>query len=434
MGCCPVLSVTGLKVADGQVVLLTLSAFMLLTTLVWLLHHVLLHFGLNRMPVLTAAMAAPHRTTPKVSVIIPARAEEPNQRPCLHTLISQDYPDLEIIVIDDRSTDRTASVAEEFARRAPHLTLVRNTELPEGWTGKNYAIHLAREHAHGHYLIFLDADTWYHPRAISQIVSFAQSEHIDMLSLIAGYHLGTFWEKALQPIILALMGFCLKIWKVNQHTSSTAFAAGQFILMTRSAYQLVGGHQTVRGCLVEDVALARVAKRAGLNLKIAFAPDLLKIRMYKGLRQISTGWTRIFQGCMHQDLSRILRGTVEIIVFALLPWLGLLTGLLGLFLGRHPSGFIMLTAASGLATAAQVSVLLRMFPFCRTSRWYVLMLGPAILFILFFWTMALFRLCTGSTAPWRGTRYRPERERDKASGTFLPGLPPSTSDNMRSRT
>lgn len=391
--------------------LLILSAFMIFIGMVWLVHHVFYTLAIRQLPKLSPTMKpGTGSNLPKVSVIVPARDEERNIGRCLHTLLAQDYPDLEIIVVDDRSKDRTAEMVEELAARDPRLKLLRNRELPTGWTGKNHAIHLALERAGGEYLVFVDADTWYHPRAISEIVSYAMRENADMISLAGGYHHGSFWEKTLQPVIVAFMGLCVRLWKVNDPASSSAFAAGHFIFVKRQAYDRIGGHAAVSGCLLEDFALASLIKQGGMTLRVVHAPWLMRVRMYHGFRETCRGWTRIFQASIGQAPSRAWAGSVEIVIFGFMPWVGLGVGLTGMAMRPDGPGFTLLATCAAFALLCEVSVLMRAFPFSATSRFYILMLLPTGFVVVGMWSMAIYKVCTGRKVSWRGSLYQAETE------------------------
>lgn len=387
-------------------VVVVLASFMLFTAAVWLVQHFFFSLTLKKLPVLTPTMTPTALDpAPMVSVILPARNEEHNIRRCLHTLLGQDYPNLEIIVIDDRSEDRTADIVEEYARRDARVILIHNSELLEGWTGKNHAIHVGLQHAHGTYLLFVDADTWHHPRAVSETVLYTLREKVDMFTLAGGYHLGSFWEKVLQPVIMAFMGFCVRLWQVNDPNSKAAFAAGHYIFISRKAYEEVGGHAALSDHLLEDFAMASAVKQRGLTLRVVYAPWLMRVRMYRDFKELNQGWTRIFCGSIYHSPLRLWGGSVEIAIFGLLPWLVLIGALSGVVLGKNTAGVWTLVISSALAVAVQKSVLVRSFPFGKTSRLYVLMLFPAILILLGMWMVAIYRLYAAHRVVWKDTAY-----------------------------
>ena len=142
--------------------------------------------------------------TPLVSVIIPARNEEENIAECLKSVFDQDYPNLEVTVVNDRSTDKTAEIVDALCEQRlkdgkTPCPLVNIEELPDGWTGKTYALHLVTKKAKGKWLLFIDADTRHHPSNISRVMEAAQKENLDMLSLLPGLESKSFWERAMQP-------------------------------------------------------------------------------------------------------------------------------------------------------------------------------------------------------------------------------------------
>ena len=244
-----------------SVVLLLYISFLLVT---WLCRYLLLNWTLTHDLRLTpTTYEDPPDPAPRVSVLIAARDEERNIVSCLDSLLAQDYPNYEIIVVDDRSADHTAEMVRQYARRDPRVTLICNEELPEGWTGRNHALHLAARGAQGDFLLFVDADTRHCRSSITQAVSFALENDVDMLSLIIRLDNVGFWAKTLQPILGSMMGIHYPLWKVNDPKSALAYANGQYILMRRETYEAIGGRASIRSEFM-DKALAERVKRAGL--------------------------------------------------------------------------------------------------------------------------------------------------------------------------
>lgn len=229
---------------------------------------------------------------PLVSVVVPARNEERSIRGCVESLLAQRYPRLQVIVVDDESTDATGAILADLAGRCPGLTVIRGEPLPPGWIGKNYALHQGVKAARGEWILFTDADTLHQPEAAGRALAYAVAHGIDLLSLAAGQECRGFWERAVQPVVFQLLGLRFSFLAVNDPRSPVAAANGQYILVRRGAYERIGGHEAIGGVLLEDVALARRAKAAGLRIHFAHAPGLIRARMYSSLGAIWQGWTK----------------------------------------------------------------------------------------------------------------------------------------------
>ncbi|MCX7731682.1 MAG: glycosyltransferase family 2 protein [candidate division WOR-3 bacterium] len=231
---------------------------------------------------------------PRVSVLIPARNEEATIGPCVASLLAQDYPDYEVLVLDDRSQDRTAEILQSFS--SPRLRLTAGQPLPAGWTGKNWACHQLAGHATGALLLFTDADTVFAPDALSRAVALQQHYRLDLLTGIVHNQVRTFGEQLTVPFVIWSIITILPLLVAYRWRRSQAFAgaSGKFLLFTRTAYWQLGGHQAVRGEAAEDLALARKVKRLGLNWRFADLTPLVTTRMYQGWQDAWHGFTKNF--------------------------------------------------------------------------------------------------------------------------------------------
>lgn len=262
----------------------------------------------------------------KVSVIIPARNEEANIGRCLESLSAQDYPNFEIIVVDDRSQDRTAQIVRELARQDFRIRLVQVERLPDGWTGKNHALHTGVQSATGDWYLFTDADTVHRPRSISTALGHALRRNADMLSLMPHLENITFWEKVVQPVAGAALMLRFPVQKVNDPASPTAFGNGQYILIKKEMYEKVGGHSAVKDLMLEDIAISKRVKEAGLRLHLAYGADLFKTRMYASFRSIWQGWTRIFYSAFAKNGLIIMGMMALVLLVSLFPYALMLYG------------------------------------------------------------------------------------------------------------
>jgi hypothetical protein len=238
---------------------------------------------------------APASGRPEVSVIVPARNEEACLGACLQSLISQNAPAqngvaFEIIVVDDHSTDRTREIALSFS--SPVLRVIEAGALPAGWSGKNNAVTAGSKAARGEWLLFTDADTIHLPGSLAGSLAEAKRNGAALLSYSPEQIVKSFWEKAVMPVIFAELAAGYRPSQVSDPKSPAAAANGQYILITREAYDAVGGHAALAGSLLEDVALARSVKRSGRKIFFRFGGNAVRTRMYRNFTQLREGWTK----------------------------------------------------------------------------------------------------------------------------------------------
>jgi len=366
--------------------------------LVWLKRHLDLNRGRNEPVLRPDEPGVGAAELPTLSLLVAAKDEEGNIGRCVRGLLDQDYPRLQLIVIDDRSADRTGAIIDELAARDARLTAVHVTELRPGWFGKNNAMREGLRCATGDWLCFSDADCAYDaPQLLSAALRFALREHVDFLSVLPRLEAGTFWERVVQPVAGAIMVFWFPPQKVNSERSKRAYANGAFMLMPRGTHEATGGHEAVKATLNEDMHMARRAKAAGLRLRVIRGGDLYHVRMYVGLAQIWRGWSRIFYGCFG-TLPRLLVSVLMLSVFSLSPYVTLLAAL------PAPGTWPWLPAAAGFAVLAQQSVLWRFYRVTGSAGPWALTypLGAALCLGM---TLNGMRRALGTKTTWRGTAY-----------------------------
>lgn len=234
----------------------------------------------------------PLMTGPLVSIIIPARNEARNIERCVRSVLSTTYSPIEVIVVDDRSTDGTAELIEPAAGK--RLKLVRGAEPPQGWFGKQWAMIQGYRAAKGDLLVFTDADTKHEPELVPRSLRALEAERVDLFSVIPRQEMRTFWEKLIQPhVFLALQTRVGDLRRVNRtRVEWNAIANGQFIVTPRAVYEEIGTHEAVKNSVADDVMLAQAYVRAGKNIFLAHATDLMTTRMYGSLREIVEGWSK----------------------------------------------------------------------------------------------------------------------------------------------
>jgi chlorobactene glucosyltransferase len=292
---------------------------------------------------------------PRVSIVIPARNEERDVEAAVRSHREQDYPTLEIVVVEDRSTDATAAILERLAREDSRITVVSGAEPPAGWLGKPHALSQGVAAASGEWVLFADADVRYDPRALSQAMAYAQARGLDFLVLLPRIEARGFWENVLMPYLLMAVFQAPAFLANRPRPRWIAGGGGAGNLIRRSAYDAIGGHATLRDSVVDDVRLGYVVKAAGFAFGMVRAEDRVAVRMYRGLRQILDGFTKniayVYQGATGLGLLLL---TVATLGAALLPGATLLAVLFGL---RIP-GVDLALALAGYASAVLARIVL----------------------------------------------------------------------------
>jgi chlorobactene glucosyltransferase len=270
------------------------------------------------------------RQTPRLSVIVPARDEERTIERTVRALLAQTYPDLEVVVVNDRSTDATGAILDSIADR--RLIVVNGVEPPPGWLGKPHALHLGAGRATGELLLFIDADIIYAPDAVAAAVARLEESGASMLSLLPHFELHGFWEHVAIPNLLVVAFTMLPLWLANK-TRIPLFGAGggPGNLIRREVYDAIGGHESLKDAVVDDVALARLVRRSGRRTEVALANDLISLRMYHGAREIVDGFTKNAFAVFNRNYVAAIVVLLLALVTHALPYALAVTGsLLGL--------------------------------------------------------------------------------------------------------
>jgi len=287
----------------------------------------LLNLKVFRFPEINSVANPP----PKISILIPARNEELRLTPCLDSVTGNDYSNFEVLVLDDHSDDGTAGLIDRHTQGDSRIRRLTGKDLPGGWTGKAWACHQLSQAAKGDLFLFLDADTWLSVTALSSAVNVALEQQSDLLSIWPQQETKTWSEILVIPFVHLFILLYLPHWMRGRQAQLGA-ANGQFMLFRKAAYEKIGGHESVRGHMVEDIALARRLRREGLKVLNLDGSDpgapeaLVRCRMYTRFAEVWEGFTKnlypsfdgnFFAFCFFQFL--------QILIF-LVPFLLLLTG------------------------------------------------------------------------------------------------------------
>ena len=329
----------------------------------------------------------------KVSVVIAARNEELDLPLTLDTVLAQEYPNFDVVVVDGGSTDGTRAV---IAARAPRVRRVEEPPLPTGWVGKSWACWTGARATKGEWILFLDADVRLDPRALRTALAWAEREGASLASLASEIEMVGFWERTVLPLYVQLVLTYFRASHVNRPRSRTAMANGQFCLVRRADYEALGGHEAIRSHLLEDVAIARRFRAAGRRIRVAWAPTLAVTRMYRDRREMFEGLLKNIHGAEYS--------TVRLV--------GFLAGLFGLFLlplGLLPLGLAVgnlgLTALGGFLYVALFG---KHAAFARAvggSATYGLLYPVAVGFYLALVATSLARGLRKRPVVWKGRNY-----------------------------
>ena len=264
---------------------------------------------------------------PTVSICIPARDEALNIGACVRAALDSHWPDLEVVLVDDRSTDGTAEAALQAANGDPRLRIVEGTEPPAGWAGKAWACARAAGEARAGLLLFLDADVRIHPDGVRVLVGELEGRSLQLLSIFATWELVSFWERVVIPTVGWFIRGAVDLDRINDPGAPEAFANGQLILVRREGYEAVGGHAAIKDQILDDVRLAERFKRRGQAIGLCVAPWLFRVRLYRSFGEIFAGYSKNLYEGMGRRPGVGLGAVLFIVVGTLLPYLAVVAAI-----------------------------------------------------------------------------------------------------------
>jgi chlorobactene glucosyltransferase len=352
----------------------------------------------------------PPSNPPLISVCVPARNEERNIRKCVEAILKQDYPNFEVIVLDDRSTDVTLEILRQIAAQNDKLKIISGSDLPKGWAGKPHALHQASAVARGEWLCFIDADTFLAPETLSACYAKALGTQADMFTIMTFQILGSFWEKVVMPLVMTALSVGFSPRKVNDPDRKDAIANGQFILIKRSVYDAIGGHASVKDNIVEDKAISEQVKWNGYRLIVADGMKVARTRMYTSLPEMWEGWTKnIYLGLRDQPglVALGVFGAFLAVMASLFLPIWPLLGLLWYFNGGGWMAIAVISEAL-LLWAYLIHVRARVARNMEISPWYALTtpLGAGVFGAMMF--TSAWKVVTRKGVTWKGRVYASE--------------------------
>jgi chlorobactene glucosyltransferase len=288
----------------------------------WLIGALLTLRGLRRQPPLRPVRAYKPGgdKAPLVSVLVPARNEERRVLDrAVRSMLAQDYANLEVVAVNDRSVDATGPILRALAREDGRLRVVEGVEPPAGWLGKPHALRQAYKAARGAWVLATDADVIFAPEAAGTALKLALEEGYDAVTFIPRVECLTFWERVFMPTFGWFMMLGAPPERVNDPRRPEAVGVGGFFLIRRAALECIGGYAAVRGEVAEDLRTAELLKRAGARLRIEYAPDLVRTRMQTSLAEIWEGFTKNLFAGLKFSRFLALAGSSGVFLFSVLP-------------------------------------------------------------------------------------------------------------------
>src|ERR1700730_13088796 len=320
----------------------------------WVIQGIRASVGMARLPWLPGAPPLSPGGAPLVSVIFAARDEAEKLPGAIQTLLSQDYPEFEVVAVNDRSQDQTPAILHDLERAKPNLKVIDIANLPPGWLGKPHALVAGLEQSRGEWLVFTDADVHFAADVLRRAVAMAQDRQWDHLTLLTSIEMRGFWETT--AITYFTLGFVIgnEHWQASNPRSGRYAGGGSFQLVRRSAYEKSGGHRRLRMDVIEDMKLGKLIKMAGLRSGVAVAQDLIRVRWHSGVRNVVRGVTKnMFAACHYNALFALVAMSLPLIM-SVLPFFGLAfaTGWARAFAGIAVGTAILIHGAMIWSTSA----------------------------------------------------------------------------------
>jgi chlorobactene glucosyltransferase len=331
----------------------------------------------------------------RVSIVLPARNEAEHIVACLEALRATTWPNIEIVVVNDHSSDGTGELARTAAGTDPRISIVEAPDLPAGWFGKQWACHSGMQHATGSLLLFTDADTRHAPDLVARLVHARESRRADLIS-VAGS----------QAILLARYGGTREI--ENAQRPVDVIANGQCFLITRDAYNTIGGHESVRDTVAEDLMIGQRVREAGLRVSLVIGTEQLSTRMYDGFGTIVRGWMKNVYAGGRLSMPGGLMGRVLfpfVLVggplFIVAPVIAAIVALACALWGVSIAPTFIVWCA--ISTVSLLWFFSAINSFARTSRWRVVFVPIGMIVFAGICAAAVLR---GQTVQWKGRTYR----------------------------
>ena len=363
------------------------------TAFVWVIVGLRIAYGALKLPWLKDFSPITGTDVPRISLLFAARDEEEKLPGALATLAQIDYPELEIIGVDDRSKDATGRILDEFAASHPRFRAIHVKELPGGWLGKPHALQQAYEASSGEWLLFTDADVRFKTDVLRRAITMATKRRLDHLSLFGDVEMVGFWEKVVVTFFGMAFHMATAPSEVINPKSGAYMGVGAFQLLKRSAYEAAGTHRRLAMEVIDDMKLGKIVKQAGFRSGVGIAQDFVVVRWHAGARNLINGVTKNFFAGSGFSVARVVISILGLLLMNVLPFAGLVFG----------HGWVRIFAAICVVIVlcfhAGVDIVMRVSPlYCFTVPVGAVLFGYMLL------RSTVYTLKQGGIV-WRGTFY-----------------------------
>lgn len=363
-----------------------------LIAIFWIASSVMTYRGMASIPSLTAIAPFARPAFPRISILFAARDEAEKMPQALASLLKLGYPNYEVIAVDDRSTDATGKILNEFAAKDARLKAIHVTELPAGWLGKPHALATAYEKASGEWLVFTDADVRFAPDLLRRTLAVVEQERADHLTLLVRLDLRGFWE----PVALGYLGACFALmrpWKTKEPKSKAYMGVGAFQMIRRATYEAIGTHKRLAMEVVDDMKLGKLVKMGGFRSIVAPSEHLVHVRWQDGFGNIIKGMTKNMFAGMGFNAAMAIAIACNTFLLSVAPVLGVI----------FARGAAQIAAAVAVASAMIFEAML--MPRAKASRWFGATHALGALVIVYIILRSMVVTLGRGGVVWRGTFY-----------------------------
>lgn len=299
-------------------ILLGIAAFL------WFVQGIRAGIGMSRLPRIDRFAPLEKEKCPRISIIFAARDEAEKLAGALETLLKLDYPDYEVIAVDDRSRDATPQILDDFATRGSRLRVIHVTSLPPGWIGKTHALDQGYRLATGSHFVFTDADVHFQPDVLGRVMTLMNEQRLDHLSLFTKMTMVGFWERVVMTFFGLGFSVGVEAWRTLDPRSKAYVGIGAFQMIRREVFDAVGGYRRLALQVPEDMKLGKVVKQGGFRSQVALAPNHVSVRWQAGLGNLVRGTTKTFFGAASFKVSLAAFQISGILFMSVMPWVALI--------------------------------------------------------------------------------------------------------------
>jgi cellulose synthase/poly-beta-1,6-N-acetylglucosamine synthase-like glycosyltransferase len=370
------------------VILASLTFLIVATTLV------LVRRGVRSLTILDQVPAELEgRSWPSVSVIVPARNEERDIEAALRSLLKLDYQPLEIVLVDDRSTDRTGAILDRMAAESPRLNVLHVQQLPSGWIGKNYALHVGAATSESDFLLFTDADVVMEPTTVRRAVRYAVSNRVDHLTVTPRAVVPSQILNAFVVVFTNLFAIFTRPWKVSDPDSNAHIGIGAFNMISRSVYEAIGTHQAIAMRPDDDIKLGKLVKLRHYRQDAVIGRDFVSVPWYASLQELIHGMEKNAFSGVDYRISAVIGATMALLLLDVWPFIAI-------FVLRGPAQVLYALTVAVLLLHSWLSAWE-----LRASRWSVVLFPVAVLLLIFIQWRAMLLTFVNRGIRWRDTHY-----------------------------